>query len=151
MKKLIITAIVAAFGFVGHQAAATPICEFDSPTNTGAYFPYAHYSCAILVCFRTFQVPYGDVYVASTDDGNPCDLSAVWYSQWPFRLAAWSPSPVLLVMRSTSASSFLKTSLPWSCWRGLCVLYGGVTTVAHRVNALPRVHFRSYVFTMTYW
>ena len=151
MKRLFITTIVAVVGFIGHQAAATPICEFDSPTNPGVYTPFAHYSCAILVCFRSFQVTYADAYAASTDDGRPCDLSAVWYAEWPFRLVAWSPSPVHLAIRSTSASSFLISSLPWSCFGTLCILYGGVTTVAHRIDALPRIHFRTYLFGMTYW
>lgn len=42
MKRLFITTIVAVVGFIGHQAAATPICEFDSPTNPGVYTPFAH-------------------------------------------------------------------------------------------------------------
>ena len=151
MKKLLIAAALAVAGLAGQNAAATPICEFWSPTDGGPRHGYALYdNRGVFGYFRKVYVGGADLYGADTENGDICDLAASAYAQFPFYLGfSWVGSPPILIMASGGARLHI-WSLPWSCFYGVCLLGGGVTTVAYGPG-LPRVHVRPWLFTMIYF
>lgn len=154
MKKLFVAAVLAAAGFAGQQAAATPICDFWSPTGIGLRNGYTHYIDLgpILGYQRWWYFGGLDVYGAYAEEGGHiCNLAGTLREPddpFYFNIDTVGSPPILASVWG-GAASHMWTLPPW-CHVGACLTSGSVTVVAYHPLALPRVHYRPWFFVMTY-
>ena len=151
MRKAVSIAAIMLASVMGTNASAD-VCEFLSPVDSGLRAGYAHYHCLGILgaCWRVVYSGGNDYYTSATDDGNTCYVAALAWAERPFShiFAVQGLPPVAVSVRGTA--HWRISALPWSCNWGLCLLAGGVTAASYGPG-LPRVHYRAWLFTMTYF
>lgn len=151
--------LATATSFGGKQAVAT--CEFVVPTNEWVVAAHATYACQTIIpglqiCYRIWQLRWGDVFYAENQSDVPCVLGGYTYAQYPFwieidAVVGGQYAGVGLWTRSDSYRNMYPEELPWNCFWGFCTL-GGFSVVGAYDDDADEIayHVRPYLLTVWY-